>query len=252
MFYLTIFTPKTFAMPSAEKMEQMGQLIERQSNAGTLLSSGALGYRKDVSWRVSRDGSEYNVTTAPSGANTLFDAGGFSIQQAGSHEQMLAAVREFLSVSGEGVVDIIALAFPPMIASADGKPTQAGQATSGLIPHLNVEGAAAAIELYQKAFGAELVSKFVAEDGERLMHSHLKINGGDLYLCDCFPEYGHPRVQSDNYTMHQHVADADAWWKRALDAGCEVVMPLENQFWGDYYGLVRDPFGVCWAVAQAK
>ena len=42
--------------------------------------------------------------------------------------------------------------------------------------------------------------------------------------------------------------DVDAWWKRAVDAGCEIAMPLERQFWGDRYGQVRDPFGVTWAM----
>ena len=42
--------------------------------------------------------------------------------------------------------------------------------------------------------------------------------------------------------------DVDAWWKRAVDAGCEIAMPLEKQFWGDRYGQVRDPFGVTWAM----
>ena len=42
--------------------------------------------------------------------------------------------------------------------------------------------------------------------------------------------------------------EIDAWWKRAVDAGCEVTMPLDVMFWGDRYGQLRDPFGVSWAM----
>ncbi len=46
------------------------------------------------------------------------------------------------------------------------------------------------------------------------------------------------------------VDDAQAWWSRAVEAGAEIVMPLDVQFWGDLYGQLRDPFGVTWALNQ--
>ncbi|WP_245419547.1 VOC family protein [Phyllobacterium salinisoli] len=50
--------------------------------------------------------------------------------------------------------------------------------------------------------------------------------------------------------MHLQVDDVDSWWKRATDAGAEIVMPLEVQFWGDKYGSLRDSFGVNWSLAS--
>ena len=67
---------------------------------------------------------------------------------------------------------------------------------------------------------------------------------------DCFPEYGHAEKPHQGYVLHLGVRDVDAWWARALAAGCEVVMPLERQFWGDDWGLLSDPFGIRWGVLQ--
>lgn len=118
----------------------------------------------------------------------------------------------------------------------------------GVVPHLSVEGAGKASEYYQKAFGATELFRMPAHDGERLLHCHLEVNGGSLMLCDCFPEYGVSPQPSNNYTMHLEVDDADRWWARALEAGAEVEMPLEDQFWGDRYGKLRDPFGISWSI----
>ncbi len=52
------------------------------------------------------------------------------------------------------------------------------------------------------------------------------------------------------YTLHMKVDDVDFWWKRAVDAGAEVVLPLQRMFWGDRYGQLRDPFGVLWSMGQ--
>ncbi len=123
--------------------------------------------------------------------------------------------------------------------------------TGGVVPHLSVDGAAKASEFYQRAFGARELARIPADDGKRLMHCHLEINGGSLMICDCFPEYGFGPQPSHSYTMHLQVDDVDGWWKRALDAGVEVKMPLEKQFWGDRYGQVEDPFGVRWSMGQS-
>lgn len=80
------------------------------------------------------------------------------------------------------------------------------------------------------------------------MHGHLRINGGSLMLNDIFAEFGMSRTASPNYVMHLQVDDADAWWNRAVEAGCEVVMPIADQFWGDRYGQLGDPFGVRWSI----
>lgn len=122
----------------------------------------------------------------------------------------------------------------------------------GVIPHLNVVGAAKAAEFYQKAFGAQELMRLPAPDGERLMHCALVINGGSLFLCDCFPEMGHgyEHQPSNSFTMHLQVDDIDAWFDRAVQAGAEVLEPVSLMFWGDRYGRLRDPFGVCWSMGQ--
>jgi PhnB protein len=89
-----------------------------------------------------------------------------------------------------------------------------------------------------------------ADDGVRLMHCHIRINGDDLMMSDDFPEYGssEPAADPRSVTLHLEVGDADAWFQRAVDAGATVTMPLADQFWGDRFGVVRDPFGHSWSI----
>lgn len=121
----------------------------------------------------------------------------------------------------------------------------------GVTAHLTIRDkrAAEAVEFYRRAFGAETAMDPVkADDGERIMHAHLLINGGHLMLNDDFPEYSGGETAPGSLTLHLQVADADAAWARALEAGAEVVFPLDDQFWGDRYGQVRDPFGFRWSI----
>jgi PhnB protein len=118
----------------------------------------------------------------------------------------------------------------------------------GVAPYLMVDGAAKAAEFYRRAFGAEVAHSHPADDKGRTMHIHLYINGGSVMLSDFYPEHGYPQQAPQAFNLGLPVDDVDAWWKRAVDAGAKVVMPLEKQFWGDRYGQVRDPFGVTWAL----
>jgi PhnB protein len=123
--------------------------------------------------------------------------------------------------------------------------------TGGVTAHLTIRDKRAkeAIDFYERAFGAETaMDPFLAEDGERIMHAHLLINGGHLMLNDDFPEYSGGETAPGSLTLHLQVADADAAWQRALDAGATEVFPLADQFWGDRYGQVRDPFGFRWSI----
>ena len=124
--------------------------------------------------------------------------------------------------------------------------------TSGVTPHLTIpsRGASAAIDFYIIAFGAEVLDRRLADDGERLMHAHLKINGASVMLNDEFPEYGGSQdVRPAGVTLHLQVADPDAWWTRAMTVGgAEPVMDMADQFWGDRYGVLRDPFGHTWSI----
>lgn len=123
-----------------------------------------------------------------------------------------------------------------------------------LTPHLVVDDAEAAITFYEEAFAATLEARHPAEDGKRLMHVHMKLGAGALFLHDDFPEFGDrgarapARLGGTSCSLHLDVADADAAWERALEAGASVVMPLDNQFWGMRYGQVQDPFGHIWSI----
>lgn len=121
----------------------------------------------------------------------------------------------------------------------------------GVTPHLTIRDgrAAEAIDFYVRAFGAAEVGRHPAEDGKRLMHAHLVVNGGPLFLNDDFPEMtGGPTGAPAAVTLHLQVPDADAAWERALAAGAAVRFPLDNQFWGDRYGQLTDPFGHAWSI----
>ena len=122
----------------------------------------------------------------------------------------------------------------------------------GAIAYLQVDGAMKAADFYQRAFGAELAAAHPVDDKGRTMHVHLYVNGGSVMLGDAYPEYGHPLEKSQGFSMMLTVADADAWCKRAIEAGAESVMPVSEMFWGDRYGQVRDPFGVLWGMNQPK
>ena len=124
------------------------------------------------------------------------------------------------------------------------------QVLGGIVPYLSLDGASRAAAFYARAFDAREVFRHPTDDKGRTMHIHLHINGGSLMLADPYPEHGHPHRPAQGYTLHLKVDDVDAWWQRAVDAGAEVVLPLQKMFWGDRYGQVRDPFGVLWSLGQ--
>jgi PhnB protein len=124
--------------------------------------------------------------------------------------------------------------------------------SGGITAHLTIRDGKAgeAIDFYSKAFGAEEIGRHMADDGKRIMHAHLKLNGGSLMLNDDFPEFGHGQAGPPaGITLHLQVPDADAAWGKATGAGAEVRFPMADQFWGDRYGQVKDPFGFTWSIA---
>ncbi|HYC75749.1 VOC family protein, partial [Brevundimonas sp.] len=102
---------------------------------------------------------------------------------------------------------------------------------TGVTPYLTIpsRGGQAAAEFYARAFGAVEVRRQLADDGERLIHAHLHINGGSIMLSDEFPEYGGDvDVVPRGVTIHLQVDDADEWWNRAILAGGVPVFPLAD------------------------
>ena len=120
-----------------------------------------------------------------------------------------------------------------------------------LSPHLVCDGAAAAIDFYQRAFGAEEMARLAGPDG-RLMHASIKICGCSVMLVDENKGCGllSPKVLNGTpVILHLFVADVDAAVARAVEAGAVVTMPVADMFWGDRYGLITDPFGHSWSIA---
>ena len=122
----------------------------------------------------------------------------------------------------------------------------------GVLPYLSLDGRASeAIAIYVRAFGAREFGRFPDEENpERLMHVQIEINGGCLMMTDCRAPWETETPKPQGFNLQLVVTDGDAWWSRALAAGCTVVMPFERQFWGDRWGMVRDPFGIDWAIDE--
>ncbi len=117
-------------------------------------------------------------------------------------------------------------------------------------PHLVCDGAAAAIDFYKKAFGAIEMMRLGMDYG-KIVRACLCINGSSVMLVDEFPGMGAVgpiSLGGSSVTIHLMVDDADAWLARAEAAGATVTMPIEEMFWGDRYGVVRDPFGHSWSM----
>jgi uncharacterized glyoxalase superfamily protein PhnB len=119
-------------------------------------------------------------------------------------------------------------------------------------PHLTVRDAGALIEFYKKAFGAVEHRRAPGPDG-KILHAEIRIGDSPIMLNDEFPEMGAISPlssKSTSVTLHLFVEDADKQFAQALAAGAEVVMPLADQFWGDRYGIVRDPSGHHWSIGS--
>lgn len=121
-------------------------------------------------------------------------------------------------------------------------------------PYLTCEGAARAIDFYAQAFGATEMMRLAGPDG-KIMHACLAINGSSVMLSDEFRAMGatSPKTLAGTpVTIHLVVEDVDRFVARAVDAGATVVKPVADEFWGDRFGVIEDPFGHRWSVATPK
>jgi uncharacterized glyoxalase superfamily protein PhnB len=129
------------------------------------------------------------------------------------------------------------------------KPIPEGYHT--LTPFLTVRNAIRAIEFYKQAFGAQERGVAKGPDG-KVMHAELKIGDSVIMLSDEFPEFGSLSPQSVGGSpmgLHIYIENVDAAFDRAVKAGAQVEMPVSDQFWGDRYGKLKDPFGHKWSIA---
>jgi len=121
----------------------------------------------------------------------------------------------------------------------------------GATPYLAIRDAAAAIEFYQKAFGAREIMRFTGPDG-RIGHAELEIGKARIMLADEHPEAGFVSPQTlggSAVAIHLYVADVDAMASQAAAAGAKVLRPVANQFYGDRAGQFQDPYGHVWFLA---
>jgi uncharacterized glyoxalase superfamily protein PhnB len=123
-----------------------------------------------------------------------------------------------------------------------------------ITPHIVVQDAAKAVEFYKRAFDAQEITRHLAPDGKNVMHAQLKIGNSMLMLANEFPPMClSPRSRGGtSVTLHVYVENVDNAFDRAVKTGCTVKMPLADQFWGDRYGQVEDPFGHQWSIATHK
>lgn len=118
-----------------------------------------------------------------------------------------------------------------------------------LTVHLTVNGAAQYLEFLKAAFDAVELTRSASQDG-RLLNASVRIENSIMMLNDVFPEFGGEAYRSGRAVrLTLYVLNADAAWAKALTAGCKVLSPIRDQFWGDRYGEVEDPFGFVWAIA---
>jgi PhnB protein len=121
-----------------------------------------------------------------------------------------------------------------------------------ITPQLVVNGVAEAIDWYTKALGANELLRNLAQDGKSIMHSELLLGDSRFFVVDEFPgSMASPAsLGGTSITLHLYVQDVDALFGRAVAAGATVLMPVADQFWGDRYGILRDPFGHRWSIAS--
>ena len=130
--------------------------------------------------------------------------------------------------------------------------TAAPRGIRTVTPYLVIDGASKAIEFYKRAFGAKEVDRSPMPDGT-LMHATIRIGDSIIMMSDEFPggdSKSPTSAGSTTVNLHISSKDVDKLWNQALNAGAKPTLPLENQFWGERYGKLQDPFGHIWSVSM--
>ena len=128
------------------------------------------------------------------------------------------------------------------------------KSNQALIPALSVDGGAAALAFYKRAFGATERYR-LEEPGGKIAHAELELLGSTLMLADEYPELGFvgPHKLSGSAThLTLYVPDVDAFAARAVEAGAKIERPMRDEFYGDRVVSLRDPFGHQWSIHTRK
>lgn len=124
------------------------------------------------------------------------------------------------------------------------------------VPHLIVSDGTAALEFYREVFGAELGDNLMSPDGSKLMHGEIVLDGHKFFVSDWFAPSDGGSLQSPDMLggtcmrITLMTDDPDAVVERAVARGSDVLMPVQEMFWGARYGKIRDPFGHEWGINQ--
>ncbi|HEU4384958.1 MAG TPA: VOC family protein [Anaeromyxobacteraceae bacterium] len=130
------------------------------------------------------------------------------------------------------------------------KPIPQGRHT--VTPNLVVRGCARAIEFYKRALDAKEISRHPAPDGKSIWHAELRIGDSAVFLNDEMPGMSPPPPDTEHPApvgMWLYVADCDAAYRKAVQAGAKGKMEPADMFWGDRTATVADPFGYLWNFA---
>lgn len=132
---------------------------------------------------------------------------------------------------------------------ADVKAVREGGHT--ITAHLVVNGATKALDFYKNAFNAQILGVHNTPDG-KVMHAEMKIGDSIIMLADEWPGFSKsPKTLGGTpVILNLYQDNIDGLFEQAVKAGATVTMPLSNQFWGDRYGQLDDPFGHKWALGQ--
>jgi PhnB protein len=118
--------------------------------------------------------------------------------------------------------------------------------------YLTVPNSVEALAFYEKAFGAKQIMRMPGPDGQSTMHAEMKIGDSIIMLADENPQFGTKSPQTlggSAGSLHLYVENVDSFVDRAVKAGCQLLYPLMNAFWGDRMGKLVDKFGHTWSVA---
>lgn len=143
----------------------------------------------------------------------------------------------------------------PGLAEAEASPRPVPEHLHTVTPRLVVQDARAAVEFYRDAFGAEQRGALFADPGGTVVHAEIQLGDSVVYLTEAGDNGGEaaaPAPAGGRVTaiMVVTVPDVDSLWARAVAAGCEVIHPLADQFYGEREGRLRDPFRQQWMLGS--
>jgi len=238
-------------MPSEHLLAEMGRFNEQLVKAGVLLAGEGL-QPSSKGARVRFSGGRRTVIDGPF-AETKELIAGFWLWQVKSKEEAIEWVKRCPNPhEADGEVEI------REVFENCGAPCQPEQKvvaavpeSRGATPYLIVKGASDAIAFYQRVFGAELLFR-LDEPGGGVMHAELQVGPARFMLTEERAQHGtlSPRTLGGSGSgATLYVPDADAVVERAVKAGAQLQMPVQDQFWGDRCGNIVDPFGHLWFIA---